>query len=415
MLQSSLKRLWENVGSLLLAFALAFAVWISAVVAADPNKERSFPRPLALELRGQDPAMILLGDLPSQVNVTLSAPNTLWDRLVSEVGAVEAFIDLSGLEAGQHTLPIQLETSLRPVRVVSIVPQEVVLALELRATQTIPVTVTLLGEPALGFQRDALVVTPLEADVTGPQSIVAEVETLRAVLDISGARGSVVAEIALQAVDADGNVITGVEIVPGSVQVAQNILQAGGYRDVAVKVETIGQPAAGFRVTSISVSPPIVTLFSSDFELVAQLPGFVSTLPLDLTNADEDLETRLALDLPTGVTIEGEQQSVEVVIGIAPIESSVQLSVPVEVIGLTNGNEAVVSPQSASLILSGPLSVLESLLPGDVRLLVDVSELEPGTHLLEPLVEILPENVQVLSITPSSVEVVITSGSSSSN
>jgi hypothetical protein len=96
------RRAWRNLGSLLLAFALAFAVWISAVVAEDPNEERIYPRALQVELRGQDAGMVVRGDLPGQVSLTLSAPSSLWDRLLSDSDPVQAFVDLDGLEPGEY-------------------------------------------------------------------------------------------------------------------------------------------------------------------------------------------------------------------------------------------------------------------------------------------------------------------------
>jgi YbbR domain-containing protein len=131
-------------------------------------------------------------------------------------------------------------------------------------------------------------------------------------------------------------------------------------------------------------------------------------VPLDLTGTDEDLITQLALALPQGVIVIGEKQNVDVTIGIAPIETSILLNVPVETIGLATDYTAELSPQSVSVILSGPLSILQSLSAGDVRFFVDLSGLLAGTHLLEPQVEILPEDVQLLATTPSSIEVTIT-------
>lgn len=415
MLRRLSSRFWENVSSFLLAFALAFAVWISAVVAGDPNEVRNFPRALTLEVRGQDPSMVLIGDLPGQVSLSLSAPISLWDRLISEISAVQVYVDLSGLGSGEHNVALQLETSLLPVRLVEIDPQEIVLGLEARATQEFPVTVVVLGEPALGYQLDAMDVSPDSVSVSGPESLVGEIEKIQAVVDIDGARESVAAQIELQALDESGNVISGLNIDPQSSNLNGKISQAGGYRDVAVKVETTGLPASGFRVISITVNPPIVTLFSNDAQLVAGLPGFVSTEPLDLTDIEQNLETRLALDLPEGVTLQGELQNVEVVIGVAAIESSIPLGVQVEVIGLQNGMTVEVSPEIVSVILSGPLTLLGALQEGDVRLLIDVSDLEAGTHLLVPQAEILLDDVQVLSITPGSVEVVISSGDSSNS
>jgi YbbR domain-containing protein len=408
MLRPLLRFIWTNLGTLLLAFALAFAVWISAVVAADPNEVRDYPSTLTVEVRGQSPSLIMIGNLPSQVSVRLGAPVSLWDRL-SQTDMVTAYIDLSGLDQGEHTVPIEIESELRPVRVVDVAPQEVTITLEPRAVKELPVTVVVQGQPALGFLADEVIVSPLVATVSGPESLVNEVAEIQAVLNVDGARETIDRQVDLQAVDDEGSVLSGLTIDPQFVAVEQNIRQATGYRDVAVKVETIGQPANGFRVTNISVTPLIVTLFSTDAQLIASLPGFVSTMPLDLTNLDENLQTRLALALPQGVIVQGEQ-NVEVIIGIAPIESSLLVTYQVEVIGLATGYEAELSPQSVSVVLSGPLSVLQSLTANDVRIFVDLAGLSPGTHLIEPQVEILPGDVQVLSITPSSIQVVITQG-----
>jgi YbbR domain-containing protein len=236
----------------------------------------------------------------------------------------------------------------------------------------------------------------------------AQVARVVATLDVGDARETVSANATLQAEDEAGAVLSGLTIEPAQVQLEQAIVQAGGYRDVAVKVETVGLPAGGFRVISISVNPPVVTLFSTETEIVAGLPGYVSTVPLDLSFAEEDIVTRLSLNLPQGVIVVGEQQNVEVIIGIAPIETSILLNVQVEVIGLGSGFEAELSPLTVSVILSGPLSTLQSLVGDDIRLFVDVTGLQPGTHLIEPQAEIVPLDVRLLSVIPGSIEVVIT-------
>lgn len=411
MLRSSLSRIWSSLGTLLLSFALAFAVWVSAVVAADPSEERDFPTPLPLEIRGQSSSLILVGDIPAEVVLRLSAPVSLWDRLTSSVDTVKAYIDLGNLGPGEYTLPVKVESQLRPYRVVQLTPEEVTFVLAPISVRDFPVVAQVEGTPALGFQAEEIEVDPQMATVSGPSDLVGEVASVVAVLDITDARDSISTDISLQAVDQNGAVLGGVTIDPERATLNQAIRQAGGYREVAVKVETIGQPAPGFRVTDISVTPPIVTLFSTEPEIVASLPGFVSTVPLDLSNIEDDLQTRLALALPQGVIVIGEEQNVEVLIGIAPIETSILLSLPVEVIGLANGYEAQLSPQTVSVILSGPLSILQSLSADDVRFFVDLSGLQSGTHLLEPQVEILPEDVQLLATTPSSIEVTITRSS----
>jgi len=406
MLRNSMARVWSSLGTLLLSFALAFAVWVSAVVAADPSEERDFPTPLPLEMRDLSSGMIIVGEIPEQVVLRLSAPVSLWDRL-SGPDTVKAYVDLSDLGPGQYTRPIKVESELRPFRVVQVTPQEVSFELAPLSIRNFPIASQVQGTPALGFQVEEIEIDPQVATVSGASDLVAEVASVVAVLDITDARDSISTAVSLQALDQNGAVISGVTIDPERATLNQSIRQAGGYREVAVKVETIGQPATGFRVTDISVNPPIITLFSTEPEIVASLPGFVSTVPLDLTNLEEDLQTRLALALPQGVIVIGEEQNVEVRIGVAPIETSSLITLPVEIIGLANGLQVELSPQTVSVILSGPQSILLSLSADDVRFFVDLTGLLSGTHLLEPQVEILPEDVQLLSITPSSIEVTI--------
>ncbi|MCL4258180.1 MAG: hypothetical protein KJZ53_06600 [Anaerolineales bacterium] len=407
MLRLLLQRLWSNIGTLSLAFLLAFAVWMSAVVAADPNEVRDYPAPLALEVRGLDPSLLLIGNPPAEVTVRLGAPSSLWQQLAAQPRPVSAYIDLTGLTEGEHTVDVEIESSLRPIRVANISPMQVQITLEPRAVRDVPITAQLQGQLALGFQLDGITLEPESATVIGPMSLMAQVAGLQAALDINQARESISTNVPLRAVDANGVVLSGLTIEPAEARLEVSILQSGGYRDVAVKVETIGQPASGFRVTDISVSPPVVTLFSADPQVVADLPGFVSTLPLDLTNLNDDLETRLLLDLPPGVIVVSEEQDVRVTIGIAPVESSLLLNLNVEVVGLASNRTATLSPESVSVIISGPLTMLQNLSPADIRLIVDVNGLALGTHLLEPEAAELPTGLQILSITPVSIEVVI--------
>lgn len=405
-----LSLLWKNLGSFFLALALSIAVWISAVVANDPNEVRTYPRTLALEARGLGRDLVVVNSIPQQVSVDLRAPRSVWDRLSVETGIVRAYLDLAGLPAGEHLLEVQVEVLASPVQVIQSLPVEVPVTLERLLSESIPVSLEVIGEPALGYLRESLSLGVQEVEVSGPESLIGNAASVTGELDISDAREDVVGSVELYARDSDGQVLSGLTLTPSTVEVIQFIRQAGGYRDVAVKVETSGQLASGYRVTNISVLPPTVTIFSSDPLLVAEMPGFVSTQQLNLEGIDGDIETRLSLVLPEGVILVGEEQSVLVQIGVAAIETSVQISVEVETLGLQPGMSATVSPISVDLILSGPLPVLEALRPEDVHVYADLTGLGPGTHLVELRGEILPTGVTIDSLSPGNVQVVIVLG-----
>ena len=406
MVLALLRWLRKNLGSLILAFVMALAVWVSAVIAEDPNVERYFPGSVPLEVLGPDPGLLLMDEMPERVSVKLRTPRSVWERLTSEEGAVRAVVDLSGLSPGTHQVPVQLLITLQPVRVVDVSPDSIPLTLEALVSRAIPIHTVVIGEPALGYEVEDPVWDSLQVTVSGPQSFVEQVDEVRATLDISGARESISVSIPLEVLDENDQAVTGVQIDPEAVLVDLAVQQAGGYRDVAVKLVTEGQVANGYYVTNISVSPPVVTLFSADPQRVNELPGFIETFPLDLTDGTDDIEARLGLDLPEGITVVG-GGSVLVQVSIAAIRTSRPVSLPVDVVGLAPGLEARVSPENVDVILSGPLPELDAMQPEDVRVFVDLTGLDVGIHQVTPADEILLDQVRVKSILPETLEVEI--------
>ena len=404
---SMLRWLATNVRTFILAFALALAVWVSAVTAADPDETRTFPNSIPIEFVGQDPALIFKGQVPRQIQLTLRAPSSVWEQLTSEKDAVHALVDLSGVGAGMYRLDVQVQIQVRPVRIISFSPYQIELTLEPLVTHSLPVELSLTGSPAIGYQAGDAALDPAEVIVSGPESLVEQVASVSVTLDLTDLRQNVDATLALQALDIQNEPVSGLTLNPDSVQVSLPITQQGGYRDLAVKVVTIGRPASGYRLTNIAPIPPVVTVFSSNFDQIAALPGYVETDPLDLNGASADIETRLTLNLPLGVTLVGEQ-NVLVQVGIAAIQGSLTLTNrPVEINNLSNGLEARLSPEKVDVILSGPLPVLDTLAPADIHVIIDVKDLAPGTYHLTPTVQMVIGDVTVESILPGTVEVVI--------
>jgi YbbR domain-containing protein len=103
--------------------------------------------------------------------------------------------------------------------------------------------------------------------------------------------------------DAEGRAVTGLTVTPERVTITQPITLLGGYRYVIVRAVSDGQVASGYRLTNIFVSPVGVVVFSSDPELVNDLPGYVETLPIDLTGKEDDFENLMELNLPPGISV----------------------------------------------------------------------------------------------------------------
>lgn len=398
----------KNIRTVLLSLILGFSVWISAVTAADPDEERAIIN-IPLEIVGQETSLVITNEIPSSIRVTLRAPRSVWEQLTREENAVRAVLDLAGLSADEHELEVQVLISVRPVQIVREEPETVIVHLEPLAIRTLPIVLSLSGQPAIGYQAGEATIEPGEVILSGPESLVNQVERARVLVRLDGLRESIDQSMKIEVLDEQNTRLEGITINPESARVSIPVSQQGGFRDVAVKVVVQGQQAAGYRLENISVFPPVVTVFAEDPELVIGLPGIVETEPLNLQDAKQDIATRLALDLPEGVTIVSAQaQTVQVQVAISPIQTSLTLlRQPITLIGLPEEFSAQIFPETVDVIISGPLPVLEALTPQDITVTVDVTGLEVGTHQLEPELDALVDNVLEESILPSTVEVII--------
>ncbi|HSG41625.1 MAG TPA: CdaR family protein [Anaerolineales bacterium] len=402
-----MQRFTSNLRTFLLALVLGVSVWVSAVTGADPDEVGIFPETIPLEVIGNDPSLVITSDIPSDIEVTLRAPQSVWDKLTAQENSVQATLDLSDLTAGKHTVDIQIRVLEAPYQIVLADPGAVTVILEPFATRTLPIDISLSGLPAIGYQAGDVNIKPTEVAISGPKSLVDLADHARVVINLDGIRESMDESKVIQILDENNTIVQGLTVTPENAQVTVPVSQQGGFRDVAVKVVVQGQIAAGYRLENISVFPPVVTVFASDPELVNTLPGIVETTPLDLQDANEGITTRLALVLPENVTLVG-AQTVQVTVGISPIQTSLTLlNQSINVIGLTDGLSVQTFPETVDVIVSGPLPVLEALTPQDVIVTVDVTDLGLGTYALTPTVSVLVDNVLVESILPGTIEVVL--------
>jgi YbbR domain-containing protein len=399
-----LSRLWDHVRSLAIAFVLAFFVWVAAVNSADPLEVRTFPSSVPIEFIGLRDGLVIVDGAPANARVTIRAPASAWDLLTARDIHIEARLDSLGV--GSHELTLVGTLDQKPAQITSIEPARIELLLEEAASRTVSVRASITGEPSLGYRMDDPVAIPESVRLSGPASLVDRVAEIRAQTDVTGLRQDIDAEVKLQALDSDGQAVEGVTLEPATARVVTTVHQLVGYRLVAVIPIIKGQVEAGYQVSSITVSPTLVTVFSPDPEAVDKLPGYVETESLNLAGAQADILQTVNVQLPNGIFLAGDQ-SVTVQIRVAPIETTINVTRPVEIEGLVPGLYAASSPVMASVILKGPLPVLNKLLYDDVRVVVNVERLAAGTYQLTPQVLILPEDVVLQTLLPETYEIVI--------
>ncbi len=400
--------LGTNLTSLILSLLLAMVIWISAVTSGNPNVEAELSIPF--EVRQQSSDIAIVDIVPQTIDLKVLAPESIIQGL-EEDNPLVAYINLADIAAGTYrfTVMIQIPDQLKPIRILEQNPEKLELKVSNLVSKLLPVSIQVEGEPAIGYQTSGLSWDGSSTTVTGLDSKVQEVATVVGILNIADATGTISRSISLEARNTAGEIVDGVMFQPESVLVNQSISLQGGYRNLAVNVTTQGVVEPGYRFTSITPAPPTVMVFSEDPQLVEGLPGYVNTKPLNLNGVDGYLETILELDLPEGVTVVGDP-TVLVQVNVTALETSMVITREIEVIGLLPGLNAQVAPSHVSVRVSGPVPILENLTLRDIRVVVDLTSLEAGTHTLTPTVEILPADIVWEDVSPATVEIVIVEG-----
>ena len=406
---------FSNLSNVIIAIVLGILVWFSATTANDPNIEDKYPTSIPLEIIGLQDDKLITTSLPETVEVNLRAPQSLWDTLNSQKDVVTASIDLTNYENGEYMMPIDVSVFLNPVDVVGTTPSVVAISIENKSIVDFPITTEVVGEPSLGYEIINLELSADSVQIKGAEKIVSSISTVKARINILDKNESFEKEISLSAFDAEGNPVQNITFDPQTINAKVELSQSGGYRDVAVTLLTDGIPKDGYHVTNISYNPIIVTLYSANPEDVQSLPGYVNTIPLDITGADTNIQTKIALDLPENISVvsnEGIDQTIDVFVGIAATESSTRITLPVEYVGLNDQYKVSISPEAVDVIVSGPLTDLEKLTKDDIHLYVDLTQMEVGKFTAQLIPEIINESLKIESIVPEMVEVELISLSS---
>lgn len=398
-----LRSLLDQLGAILLSLLLAVVIWLIAMSQENPLQTGELPEGLPVIVRGLDATLQPVQNLASQTaRVTVRAPLAAWNNVGAE--NLAASVNLDGLGPGIHDVPLEVAVGDPRVDVLAVNPPSIRLQLDPLLVKPISVTVAIMDAPAFGYDALPPVVDPPTVTISGPASQVELVDRAVASLLLANAKSQVERTVAVQALNRQEQPVDGVTVEPVLARVVVPVEQWPGRKEVAVRINLVGQPAAGHRLSTVRAEPSTVVL-QGDSGVLAAVPGFVETTPLDIEGATSDVRERLQLVLPDGVTA-FDGNSVQALVSIAPIQGGSTVTVTPVIQGIGPGLEATVSPETVDVILSGPIPLLDALDPDDMFVILDLTGLLPGTHVVTPRV-VLPDGIVEEGVLPETVEVVL--------
>jgi YbbR domain-containing protein len=316
-----------------------------------------------------------------------------------------ATVDLANLQATGTAQGVRVTVTATDPRVtiLEVRPRTVSVVLDQDVSATVPVNVVRGAAPP-GVDVGTTTYNPEQVTVGGPSVAVKRVVSIRVdvALDPNGLDYD--QEVQGTPVDASGTQVTGVTLSPRTIHVTIPLYKNKQSRNVPVNPVLTGEPAPGFRVASVDVTPLAVTL-EGEADTLAQL-ATADTAPVQIFGATRTVTQVVAFALPTGVTPLG-ASTVQVTVAIVPVTETRTFTAGLRLDGTDPALVYDLSVPSTLLTVYGSSAALDLLAASPITVGLDVSGMGAGKH-QATVVPSLPSGVTIVNLSPPTVAITIT-------
>jgi len=380
--------------------AIALASLMYGGLALSQNTQ-TYPGVIPVRPVNQPPNTFLLTP-PAQVTaVRYFAPNGVPVAANSFV----ATVDLAGVPANGEFVTVRIDV--KPlderIRVLGYDPALTSVQLDPIIDKDVPVKVEHGAVPD-GLTLGPTTIDPETVTISGPQSVVVNVEAARAVVIVQTTGIDIDQNVPLVPIDKLGNALSPLDVTPPTARVTIPVFSDRQSRTLPVDPIITGTPAAGFEIESVAVRPQ-VALVAGDADQLAQLTQ-VDTDPIPMTGVSANVTVEVGLALPIGVIAVGDEK-ILVTITIRPVTATRNFSAGLRLIGVQDGVSYALATDRVLVTIGGSPADLDRLVGATLVMDLDVAGLKAGVHDV-PVTADLPAGTTLVSATPASVKVTIT-------
>ncbi len=391
MLKKLGKRITNNFGLKLLAALFAIVLWVAVINIDDPTIILPFTTSVTAEntsyLTAQNKYFEVL-DGKNTVTFNASAERSILTEMSNSDFSATA--DMEKIEYNEDTGNYRVPVTITPKRYnnkVTVTSKQLYLGVSLEdlGTSQKVITPVTRGTVADGCALGTLeIVGSNLLKVSGPASIISQIDTAVAAINVDGVSTDVTDSVVPVLYDADGNVIdtTRLKLSLSTVTVSAQVLST---KDVALSFETMGKPADGYMLTGIEYPLETVRIKGESATLNTVNKISIPKEVLEVTDITEDLVRTVDITsyLPEGTALVlASDAKVDVTVKVEPVvkESFEVPTANLAVNNLREGYRLEFEEDVVPVEISGPLSIISNLEAKDIKGTVNANGTGMGKH-----------------------------------
>lgn len=414
------ERMFRNFSLKVLSVVCAIIMWTIIVNINDPNTGYTFSNVTvqlinteSLTDNGYTYEVVDGG----KISVYVSGPKSVVTDL--KTSDIVATADLSKISAFAEYVDINVQVikdgAVRSDVEATPKTSAVKLKIDNRVSQNFNVAIMNTGSLEEGYAIVSQSITPNTVRITGSSSLISSIDTVKAVVDISGMNSSVSMTLPISLYDIDDNLLPmdGLEFSKTEVDYTAEIQMT---KNVPVKYSLSGSVEEGYVVESTQLSEDYVTLAGSPEQInnIQEIVIPSDMLKVSSLTADKTFAIDLTQLVPNGVNIVS-NKTVQVnvkVVSTYSRELTLELS-DVQMKNLSTEKSYVASAGGTiNVKVKGGKKIVDALSNADIKMSADLSGLKEGTHTV-PITFVLPEGCKISENYTMKVEITIKDGETS--
>ena len=383
----------------ILSVIFAILLWFYVITEQNPVVPKDITVPVKIvnaESLSKNNLIVL--DSPNDYYITLKlkGKKDLLDTVSQDT--VNAYADVSGyMTVGESAVPVIVNGLPEGITVTSRSEHNIKVTIDKKVSVQRPVSVSITGNPKGGLANLDALLTPSEVVLTGAESVINTVKTVKIDVDIAGADISVNKRLPVRLLDEAGKDVIGIQLDTQYINVSVPI---SNTKRVPIQLVLEGGAAEGYMIADQQIQPKEILVTGNQKALDSLIS--ISTTKQVLNNLTSDVTLRVVLDLPEGIQLVNANEQVNAVIDIQKIVTNIIDISNIEFKNLDSKYFVDNTPaRTLRLTVRGPEELLRDA-QNNIALYVDLTNAKDGAGTYEVLVNKSPL-LEILDIEPKSI------------
>ncbi|WP_206458763.1 CdaR family protein [Anaerovorax sp. IOR16] len=386
-----------------LSVVIALLLWVYVIGEVNPTTQHtltSVPVSLlnmeTLTSRG----LAVAGNSEYTVDIVVEGQRADMSKLTMD--DVVATADLFGFGKGQSYIEVSVKIP-DPLKKVEVRPARIPVNIEELVAVSKPVRVAVNGLESEGQEVGNIKLKPNQIEVSGAKSQVDSVEYIQATLDATKIleNGSTL-QVTAVPIDSSEAPVRNVRLSSEYVEVSAKLYK---LKDVNLKVETTGDLAEGYEVSSVDLPSSIkIKGARSTLRNISE----VSIEPINLTDISSNTTQTVKVQLPDGVELANTNKYIEARIFVREVVSKefIYDADEVQIEGLPEGYHATIQTPEVKIKVIGEETLMESVEKQDFTLSIQLDDADVSTASAKVIVN-HTKTVSRIVVTPEQLNIMV--------